>query len=163
MDGSNIKPLICVLCGTPWDNEIANRCKNSNCDGFCSWGYELNKPLSFTVAGDGNWIPNIPKKEGILGELEDKFNAPNLKNIKQQIRDGSYKIAKDNFEFEKIFNFCQTHRVEILMQEDTLFHCFIDYTPGSEDGSWAAEFDGFTSMIKGITQFLEIKEKPTNA
>lgn len=30
------------------------------CGGFCTWGYELNKPLSYHIDKDGKWIPNPP-------------------------------------------------------------------------------------------------------
>ncbi len=51
------KKLICVLCGQEWGvkNQVTNRCENEECSGFCSWGYELNKPESFIVDNDGKW------------------------------------------------------------------------------------------------------------
>lgn len=56
------KKLICVVCGTEW-LQYSNRCINPNCNGFCTWGYELMKPSSFTINEDGKWILNpIPKK-----------------------------------------------------------------------------------------------------
>lgn len=45
------KKLICVLCGKEWPH-FQNVC---SCGGFCSWGYELNEPESFTVDKNGNW------------------------------------------------------------------------------------------------------------
>lgn len=50
---------ICVLCGKPWLPSIKNRCE---CGGFCTWGYELGKPLSWIVQEDGKWILNPPSK-----------------------------------------------------------------------------------------------------
>jgi hypothetical protein len=55
------KKLICVLCGQEW-GEFTNRCENPNCNGFCSWGYELNKPLSWNIDNEGIWRPNPPPK-----------------------------------------------------------------------------------------------------
>ena len=49
------KKLICVICGNKWGakSQFTNRCEN--CKGFCSWGYELNKPESFDVDDNGKW------------------------------------------------------------------------------------------------------------
>jgi len=47
--------LICVLCGRKW-LKFKNLCE---CGGFCTWGYKLNQPLSFTVDNNGNWLLNI--------------------------------------------------------------------------------------------------------
>lgn len=56
------KKLICVICGCEWKNKYTNRCENKECSGFCSWGYELNKPESFNVDDKGNWHLNPPPK-----------------------------------------------------------------------------------------------------
>jgi hypothetical protein len=59
------KKLICVLCGQEWGvkNQFTNRCENEECSGFCSWGYELNKPESFIVDNDGKWRLKPPPKD----------------------------------------------------------------------------------------------------
>lgn len=54
------KKLICVLCGKEWEPPVKNVCE---CGGFCSWGYEPNKPESFIVDEDGNWHLKPPPKE----------------------------------------------------------------------------------------------------
>ena len=159
MEESNTeKPLICVLCGTPWgvQNPFTNRCENPECNGFCTWGHEIGKPLSFTVTDDGKWIPNAPPAEdfGGLSELNEPGPPPDPEDMRQQIRDGSYKIAKSRFDFDEIFNFCQEHRVEVLLQEDTMFHCYIDFHLEDGKRSWAIEFDGFTAMVKGINDYI---------
>lgn len=51
------KEMICVLCGRAWEPAIKNLCE---CGGFCTWGYELNKPLSYHKNENGNWVPNPP-------------------------------------------------------------------------------------------------------
>lgn len=48
------KKLICVKCGRSWP-KFANLCE---CGGFCSWGYEMGKPLSYKIDESGKWIPN---------------------------------------------------------------------------------------------------------
>lgn len=57
------KKLICVLCGQEWGVkcQFTNVCENENCKGFCTWGYELNKPESFTINDDGKWNLNYPE------------------------------------------------------------------------------------------------------
>ena len=53
------KKVICVLCGREWLPAVKNLCE---CGGFCTWGYEPNKPESFTVDEDGNWhLKPVPK------------------------------------------------------------------------------------------------------
>ena len=160
MEESNTeKPMICVLCGHPWgvENPFTNRCENTNCNGFCTWGHELGKPLSFTVDENNNWIPNAPPPDDFgLDELKEDPTPKTMDNIRQEIRDGSYQIAKVRFDFDTIFNFCQEHRVEVLLQDDTMYHCYIDYhldTPKSKS-SWATEFDGFTAMVRGISDYI---------
>jgi hypothetical protein len=50
---------ICVLCGKPWLPAVKNRCE---CGGFCTWGYELMEPESFTIDEEGIWHFNpVPK------------------------------------------------------------------------------------------------------
>jgi hypothetical protein len=52
-------PLVCVLCGRPWEQH-ANRCE---CGGFCTWGTEKGgKPSSWDIAENGNWTPKAPPK-----------------------------------------------------------------------------------------------------
>jgi hypothetical protein len=169
------KPLICVLCGTPWGvkNPFTNNCENPDCSGFCSWGHEMNKPLSFTVKDDGQWVPNAPKTFGeemadgidkeVVDFLKDKSTAE-PEDYRKQIRDGSHFIATKFFDFEKIFNFCQEHRVEVLLQDDTMMHCFIDYhlDDNKNKSSWAIEFDGFTALIRGIHEYTQYQEAKKN-
>jgi hypothetical protein len=52
--------LICVLCRCEGERG-SNTCQNPECNGMCSWGHELGKPLSWTVLPDGRWVPNVPK------------------------------------------------------------------------------------------------------
>lgn len=54
--------LICVLCGAPWgvENPFANRCENLECNGFCTWGKQLNKPDSFILDEEGRWFFKKP-------------------------------------------------------------------------------------------------------
>jgi hypothetical protein len=59
-----MKKLICVLCGQEW-GMFNNTCENPECKGFCTWGYELNKPSSFTINEDGKWVLNPPPREKI--------------------------------------------------------------------------------------------------
>ena len=51
MTNNKEKDLICVLCGQKWgvENMFTNRCENEKCKGFCTWGYEINKPESFVI------------------------------------------------------------------------------------------------------------------
>lgn len=57
------KKLICVLCGTEW-GMFNNVCRNEKCKGFCTWGYEPNKPESFFVDENGKWhLKPSPKNE----------------------------------------------------------------------------------------------------
>ena len=63
------KKLICVLCGQEWGvkNPFTNRCENEKCTGFCTWGYEQNKPESFFVDNNGKWhLKPVPTNESRL-------------------------------------------------------------------------------------------------
>ena len=64
------KKTICVLCGWEWGKNFkyTNRCENPDCDGFCTWGYELNKPSSFTIDENNKWYLNPTPKENKLCE-----------------------------------------------------------------------------------------------
>lgn len=53
---NNEKKFICVLCGRDW-KPYMNVCE---CGGFCTWGYEIGKPLSWTIEDDGKWKSNTP-------------------------------------------------------------------------------------------------------
>jgi hypothetical protein len=45
------EPLVCVLCGAPWEPRVQNRCR---CGGFCSWGRARGAPpLSWQVTRGG--------------------------------------------------------------------------------------------------------------
>lgn len=59
------KKLICVLCGQEWGvkSPYTNRCENPDCKGFCSWGYEPNKPESFIVDENGQWHLKKPVED----------------------------------------------------------------------------------------------------
>jgi hypothetical protein len=59
------KKLICLLCGQEWgvQNPFTNRCENENCKGFCTWGYEPNKPESFFVDDNGWYLKPPPPDE----------------------------------------------------------------------------------------------------
>lgn len=168
------QPLICVLCGTPW-GMFNNVCDNKECNGFCTWGHELNKPLSYTIEENGKWTPNDPKvsdedlmgtaSEFVAGELDksvkfgEYLKSETPRDYLQEIRDASYTIVKRDFDMDKIFNFCQEHRVEILLQEDTMMHCFIDWhLEEGKKGSWAIEFDSFTCLVRGIDAYIEYKK-----
>jgi len=59
MDTNEERPLICVLCGEPWEPGYKNLCE---CGGFCTWGYEKGgKALSWREDGSPN--PPPPYKE----------------------------------------------------------------------------------------------------
>lgn len=66
------KKLICVLCGHEWINPISNVCENEECDGLCTWGYEMGKPSSFTVDENDQWHLNPAPKEAFeqAGQIE---------------------------------------------------------------------------------------------
>lgn len=165
MEESN-NTLICVKCGTEWGvtNPFTNNCENEECKSFCSWGYELNKPSSFAVTEDGSWIPKEPvedkmdKSMDFTEYLKDDKEPISTKEFGQMIRDSSYKQSKKGFDFDTIFNFCQEHRVEVLLQDDLQYHCIIDYHL-EKTGSWAIEMDSFTAFVVGINQYIKHHNK----
>jgi len=93
-------------------------------------------------------------------ELDKANDTPQVmpgdaEKYREYIRAMSFLDAKKNFDFDDIFKFCQDHRVEVMMQEDAMFHCFIDWHLPEGKGSWAIEFDSFTAFILGIKQYIE--------
>lgn len=50
--------------------------------------------------------------------------------------------------------FCQANRVEVIQQEDSLCHCFIN-----GQGSYAEELDAYSAIVFGVHQFLELQKK----
>ena len=75
--GKMEKKLICVLCGQEWGvkNIFTNRCENEECTGFCSWGYELSKPV--LELGKCGW--DIEYTTPMVTGLEVKETTPELK------------------------------------------------------------------------------------
>lgn len=148
MENKNEDNMICVKCGVCWP-VFANRCPNDECDGFCSWGYELGKPLSY-METDKGILMNPPPLE-ITDETPES-----MKDYGRKLRESSHKIAKKNFDFELIFNFCQDHRVEVLVQDDLQYHCYIDYhIDKGKKGAWAVQLDSFSALIIGIKSYIE--------
>lgn len=101
-------------------------------------------------------------------KVQDEFDNPpqeipgDPEKYREYIRGMSFLAAKKDFDFETIFKFCQDHRVEVLMQDDTMYHCFIDWHLPEGKGSWAVEFDGFTSLILGINEYIRHDGKSKN-
>lgn len=94
--------------------------------------------------------------------LPPEENKMTAEEFREYVRGSSYLIAKKDFDFDKIFKFCQDHRVEILIQEDSMYHCFIDWHLPEGKGSWAIEFDAFTSLIIGINEYIRHDGKPNS-
>jgi len=65
MEDMDNKKLICVLCGQEWGvkSPFINICENEECRGFCTWGYELGKPLSFVIDEKGEWHLKLPENK----------------------------------------------------------------------------------------------------
>lgn len=73
----------------------------------------------------------------------------------KKIQKDNEKTIKNTFDIlgiDEILNFCWNHRVEVLLQDDMQFHCFIDYPENT--GSYGIEIDAFTSFIVGIAKYL---------
>lgn len=71
------------------------------------------------------------------------------------------RLKKDNkhfiatyFDIDECLNFCWNHRVEILLQNDLQYHCYIDYPENTD--SYGIENDAFTSMVVGITRYMGV-------
>jgi len=134
---------------------------------------------------NGNESPNDSKKDEWFAEQFDKsINFDDLvKSVNEtpiepepepseQVEDFSKLLktmthlqARKDFDFDTIFNFCQEHRVEILVQEDDMYHCFIDWHLPEGKGSWAIEFNALTSLVRGVTDYIKHKklnEKPND-
>lgn len=67
-----------------------------------------------------------------------------------------YREAENNwtraeFNIEEILKFQLEHKVEVIMQEDYQYHCFIDYKKG--DGSYAQSFTPLNALMVGIKQY----------
>lgn len=67
----------------------------------------------------------------------------------------TYEMAKKNFDFDNTYVFCNNHRVEVIMQDDLQFHCFIDYPKNPL--AFAIDIHPIAALVKGITIFKEAK------
>jgi hypothetical protein len=66
------RPIVCVLCGEPWEPPVKNRCE---CGGFCTWGEAKGaQPDSWTAAGP----PRAPEPDLWVNkkELNDTSITP---------------------------------------------------------------------------------------
>ncbi len=69
-----------------------------------------------------------------------------------EIQQASYSALKSEFNLNKVFEFCWKNRVEILVQDDCMCHCYINYKEG--DGSYSAEIDALSALIVGIDVYI---------
>lgn len=113
------------------------------------------QPIPINEEESQNMTDEELNKFANFGEfIQDAKITP--EEFSKMIKDGNYKIAKNLFDFDKIFNFCQEHRVEVMVQDDTMYHCYIDYhTDAGKKGVWAVDMDGFSSMIIGISSYIK--------
>lgn len=79
-----------------------------------------------------------------------------MRKIDKWIEDEDNQTRK-LFDMEEILDFQKDHKVEILMQDDLQFHCFIDYKKG--DGSYAQSLTSLNAMIVGIKQYKNRKNE----
>lgn len=63
----------------------------------------------------------------------------------------THESTKKNFDFDKIYEFCNNHKVEVIVQSDHLYHCYIDYV--AEDGSMASDIHPLAALVNGIKRF----------
>jgi hypothetical protein len=82
----------------------------------------------------------------------EKKDCYSKKEFEEQLKVDNKKII-GTIDIDEILNFCYNHRVEILLQDDMQFHCFIDYPENKS--SYGIELDAFTSMIIGIKTYLK--------
>jgi hypothetical protein len=100
---------------------------------------------------DGEWFADkFDECVDFSQHLKDPYD---FDKYKSDMRFQAYATAKKMFDFERVFAFCQDHRVEVLVQDDTMYHCYIDWH--KEKGAWAVEMDGFTSLIMGIHEYTK--------
>lgn len=69
----------------------------------------------------------------------------------KKLKEDSLNYLKTNFNLEEIFEFCFNNKVDVLKQDDQMYHCFINYNNG--DGSWSQEIDALSSLVIGIKRF----------
>jgi hypothetical protein len=73
-------------------------------------------------------------------------------------RQGNLDYLKKHFDLEKIYRFTLEHRVEILLQDDCQFHCYIDYKSGDGSQVYGIDIDPLTSMALGISSYIKMYE-----
>lgn len=66
-------------------------------------------------------------------------------------------MTKQLFNLEEILDFQREHKIEVIMQSDLQYHCFIDFKEG--DGSYASAFTPLNAMIIGIKQYKNRKNE----
>ena len=74
-----------------------------------------------------------------------------------KMKNDQFNFLKNKFDLEKIFDFCWNNVVEVLLQSDGQYHCFINYSDG--DGCYSADLDALTAMVIGIEKYIIHKEK----
>ena len=57
----------------------------------------------------------------------------------------------------EVAEFCVNNRVELLMQDDCQFHCFINYKEG--DGSYGIGLNSLDALIAGYLAFIKQSKK----
>lgn len=85
----------------------------------------------------------ISDKNGNYLLLTSKFD-----NLFIQI---DYFLTIKYFNFDEIYNFTTKNKVEVLLQSDLLYHCFINFNKDS--GSYAADLTPLSALVFGIKNF----------
>jgi len=79
--------------------------------------------------------------------------------ISECLKRDSFEFVKKNINIELILDFCWNYKVEVLMQADFQYHCYINYKEG--DGAYSIELDPLSALILGIENFKKI-QNPKN-
>lgn len=65
--------------------------------------------------------------------------------------------TRAEFNLEEILEFQTKHKVEVLVQSDYQYHCFIDFKEG--DGSYAQAFTVLNALMMGIRNYKQKLEE----
>jgi len=103
-----------------------------------------------------NWIDEV---DDMLAQIEGTVKGNEGDTI-TKVRGIISAHRKEKNNITELRSFCEEHRVEVLLQDDMLFHCFIDFEEGH--GSWSVMDNPLDSMIYGMQQFKFFKKREHN-
>lgn len=74
--------------------------------------------------------------------------------LTEQIEQSNQEVLA-NTNLQELYQFCKENRVEILLQEDCEYHCFVNYHEGK--GSLHSDFNPLIALVFTMNKFKNKK------